>query len=78
MTTSAIDFIRSWSNLLVIYEVREYESYLLKVFELELFFVLFNKVETFFRVDDLIPGDLLEIKVNRFILAEGGLHTGLE
>ena len=48
------------------------------MFELELFFVLFNKVETFFRVDDLIPGDLLEIKVNRFILAEGGLHTGLE
>ena len=78
MTTSAIDFIRSWSNLLVIYEVREYESYLLKVFELELFFVLFNKVETFFRVDDLIPGDKLEIKVNRFILAEGRLHTGLE
>ena len=76
MTTSAIDFIRSWSNL-VIYEVREYESYLLKVFELELFFVLFNKVKTFFRVDDLIPGDKLEIKVNKFILAEGRLHTGL-
>ena len=59
------------------YEVREYESYLLKVFELELFFVLFNKVKTFFRVDDLIPGDKLEIKVNKFILAEGRLHTGL-
>ena len=48
------------------------------MFELELFFVLFNKAETFFRVDDLIPGDKLEIKVNRFILAEGRLHTGLE
>lgn len=77
MTTSAIDFIRSWSNL-VIHQVREHESYLLKVFELELLFVLFNKVETFFRVDDLIPGDKLEIKVNKFILAEGRLHTGLE
>lgn len=47
------------------------------MFELELFFVLFNKVKTFFRVDDLIPGDKLEIKVNKFILAEGRLHTGL-
>lgn len=38
----------------------------------------FHKAETFFPVDDLIPGDKLEIKVNKFLLAKGRLYTGLE
>ena len=60
------------------FHYREYKSYLLEVFELELFLILlFRKAETFFPVDDLIPGDKLEIKVNKFLLAEGRLYTGL-
>lgn len=44
-------------------------------FEL-IFLLLFNKAETFFPVDDLIPGDKLEIKVKKFLLAEGRIYTG--
>lgn len=34
------------------------------------FYFSFHKAETFFPVDDLIPGDKLEIEVNKFLLAE--------